>query len=261
MDENDKNMLRFAVRNFYDIQGLRMQAGGRHKKKGEDNEVQLSEHDKAFFEAQEKKLHGLERDALNSIKKKLKGNPVWEDFLKPIRGIGPTMGGLILAEIDIERAATASALWRFCGLAVDSATGEIERRKKGEKLKYNPWLKSKIVMVLGDCMMRAGSEYRSFYDNYKHRKSSQITEVCRACKGEKKIMDKDTKKLKECYHCKGTGGPAPWAKSPAHLHEASRRYMVKMFLLDLHKFWRKLEGLEVRVPYAEEYLGKKHHAA
>jgi hypothetical protein len=36
--------------------------------------------------------------------------------------------------------------------------------------------------------------------------------------------------------------------------------MVKMFIKDLYAVWRPLHGLDVRVPYAEEYLGKKHAA-
>ena len=49
-----------------------------------------------------------------------------------------------------------------------------------------------------------------------------------------------------------------WGKSDGHRKNAAIRYMVKMFLLDLYKEWRTLEGLPVREPYAEEYLGKRH---
>jgi hypothetical protein len=34
--------------------------------------------------------------------------------------------------------------------------------------------------------------------------------------------------------------------------------MIKQFLKDLYVHWRTLEGLPVRQPYAEEYLGKVH---
>jgi hypothetical protein len=44
----------------------------------------------------------------------------------------------------------------------------------------------------------------------------------------------------------------------AHRHRAAMRYMLKMFLKDLYVAWRKIEGLEVREPYAVEYLGKRH---
>jgi hypothetical protein len=35
--------------------------------------------------------------------------------------------------------------------------------------------------------------------------------------------------------------------------------MIKMFVKDLYVAWRTIEGLEVRKPYQEEYLGKVHN--
>ena len=40
----------------------------------------------------------------------------------------------------------------------------------------------------------------------------------------------------------------------------ARRIMLKEMLSDFYEIYRKLEGLEVRVRYEEEYLGRKHHA-
>ena len=40
---------------------------------------------------------------------------------------------------------------------------------------------------------------------------------------------------------------------------ASKRYMVKMFLLDFWKAWRGLEGLSVGEPYAVAKLGYPRH--
>jgi len=52
-----------------------------------------------------------------------------------------------------------------------------------------------------------------------------------------------------------------WKKeSEGHRSNAAKRFMIKMFLQDLYAAWRTLEGLPVREPYGEEYLGKKHSA-
>jgi hypothetical protein len=63
----------------------------------------------------------------------------------------------------------------------------------------------------------------------------------------------------------GKGGKAnklAWREaSKAHRDRAAKRKMVKAFLQDLYVAWRELEGLPVRAPYAEEYLGRKHQAA
>ena len=49
-------------------------------------------------------------------------------------------------------------------------------------------------------------------------------------------------------------------ESKAHIDMDARRIMLKEMLSDFYETYRKLEGLEVRVRYEEEYLGRKHHA-
>ena len=102
-----------------------------------------------------------------------------------------------------------------------------------------------------------GAEYEQanqrFYDQYKYRKQCQLMPTCLACNGTGKI------KKEVCSNCKGTGGPAPWGRSDAHRAAAAKRYMIKMFLVELHTRWRELEGLEVRPPYREAVLGMPPH--
>lgn len=102
-------------------------------------------------------------------------------------------------------------------------SGKSMRPTRGEKLKYNAWLRSKLVGVAGPCLLKCNSPWRKFYDDYKHRWTT-------AGKG---IND-------------------------AHRHTAAVRYMVKMLLLDIWIEWRKAEGLPGRVPYAEEKLDHLH---
>ena len=61
-----------------------------------------------------------------------------------------------------------------------------------------------------------------------------------------------------CKNCDGTGR-GPWGSSLGHRHNASKRYMIKMFLLDLYNEWRTLEDLPIREPYTKEYQGREHH--
>jgi len=46
--------------------------------------------------------------------------------------------------------------------------------------------------------------------------------------------------------------------TPGHKNQAAIRYMMKMFLRDLYVAWREIEGLPVRPPYEDDYLGRKH---
>ena len=263
--EETRNALRRYTRIFYDIQRLRIQCAGRTYDRATGTEIQLHEVDIALLEERSKGLARTEKHAFNDIKAFLETIPAYTEILaeRPrFKGIGPTMAGVILSEVDITRANTASALWRYAGLAPipghrctscndtvikknDAWVHEFNRKSKcsisvlsnknvieshkserptkGEKLPYNKFLKTKMVGVMAGCLLKAASPYRSFYDNYKHRLQS-------AGKG----------------------------RDDGHRHQMAMRYMVKMVLLDIWKDWRTLEGLEVRPSYQEEYLGHKH---
>lgn len=148
--------LRNAINFLYDLQKLRIQAGNRGTNAVKTTE--LTPEDKLFLDATKKTLRKLETDASNVVKRHLKGLPIWEEWLsvRPDQtGCGPTMSAVLIAYINIERAPHVSSLWRWCGLAV--IDGKAERRVKGQKCRYNPWLKSKILEVLGTSFLKACS--------------------------------------------------------------------------------------------------------
>lgn len=324
----DITKLRNAVRFFYDLQKLRIQGGNRGRKEMET--TQLDEHDKSFMEKTSTGLKALERETLKEVTLHLKRHPI-SAWLLDQKGIGPTMAGVIVSEVDIHKAPTVSSLWKYSGLAVDTTTGKADGHRRGQRSRFNPFLKTKMLKVLGDSFIKCNSPWRKFYDDYKHRKTSTMVPVCMACdgtgiskweddaagddenrdveasrsirenrdaeashertddrrskasreneetrgpkasRGEREIQDAlasraDTEtrtsgasRQKPCQNCSGTGGPAPWGKSDMHRHQAAVRYMIKMLLMQLWERWRTLEGLEVRAPYANEYLGREHH--
>jgi len=255
--EEQRTRLKEAVRFAYDLQKLRIQQSNRAGPQAEESNAVLDEKQKEFLATAASKLLALETDAFREMRRVLKDVSIWETWIKDQKGVGFTMGGVLVSSIEIEKCNTVSQLWAWCGLAVRD--GEAQRRKKGEKANYNPWLKAKLLNVLGGCLIKANSPWRSFYDNYKTRKGNTRVDKCPVCRGAGIYGPSKTK----CYVCDGAtkAGPYPWAKSDAHLHQAAVRYMVKMFLQELWIAWRKLEGFDTRAPYAEEYLGRKHHAA
>jgi hypothetical protein len=276
--------LRQSVRFMYDLQQARIQSGNR----GGSKTAALSKSHQERMIVQSWLLKTLESNGLSNVNDLLKNFPIWIDpkskkdgWLKRQKGCGPTMAGVLISEIDITRAETPSALWSYCGLSVKTCsacngTGKAKdkngvskpcemccatgthgaRRVKGEKARYNPWLKAKVVKVLAECLIKANSPWREYYDNYKRRKENTMTEQCMGCLGTGKVII-DKKKV-TCPNCEGTGGPAPWGKRKAHRDAAAKRYMAKMFLLELWKEWRLLEGLPIVDPYSEAYLGRKH---
>lgn len=182
--------------------------------------------------------------------------PIWTHFLEGVRGVGPAMAGIILSEIDIHKAEYPSSMWAYAGLDVvqvtDENTGEIRGEGRSRRaahlvdveytdkdgnaatrksITYNPWLKTKLMGVLGTLFVKQPADkspYRQAYDNYKHRLEN---------------------------HPK-------WAdRSKGHRHQAAIRYAVKRFLVDLYNAWRPLEGLPVAPEYAEAKLGMVHGSA
>jgi len=177
----------------------------------------------------------------------LKGYPIYSEFLEGVRGVGPAMAGVILSEIDITKAEYPSSLHKYAGLDV-AGDGQGRSRKKEhleesnyvdkdgvvqtkKGLTFNPFLKTKLVGVLGSSFVKQPADkckYRKIYDDYKHR-----------------LEHMDAHK----------------EKSKGHRHNMAVRYMIKIFLIDLYNEWRSLEGLPVAPTYSEAKLGKVHKIA
>lgn len=58
----------------------------------------------------------LERECLKEMERLVVSHPTWP-WLDRVRGVGPTLAARLLSRLRIERAATPSSFWRFCGLA------------------------------------------------------------------------------------------------------------------------------------------------
>lgn len=177
----------------------------------------------------------------------LKDYPIYTEFLDGVVGVGPAMAGVIISEIDITKSEYPSSIHKYAGLDVAS-DGQGRSRKKehlettqytdkdGELqtkkgITFNPFLKTKLVGVLGSSFIKQSPEkckYRKVYDDYKHR-----------------IEHMDAHK----------------EKTKGHRHNMAVRYMIKIFLIDLYNEWRRIEGLPVAPTYSEAKLGKVHGKA
>lgn len=158
----------------------------------------------------------LEIDADTEITRIIKDHPMMPQ-LRHVRGVGPLLAAKMLALIDITRADSVSALWRYAGYGV--IDGQRERPTKGEKLHYNIRLKTTLYLVAGS-FLKCSSPYRRVYDDAKAFYQANRPE---------------------------------WTK--AHIHAASMRKMIKVFLSHLWNRWRALEGLPIRPLYVHEKLG------
>ncbi len=202
------------------------------------------------------KLLDAEQKATKALTREVQSHPMWKAFFKDVRGCGPLMAAVCISYFDPYVARHASAFWRYAGLDVivleDGTTKgkgrwhTVEQKyidKNGKEqikqgLGYNPVLKSKLLGVLGPCIIKqtvhtdkeTGAKetegYGKAYYDYKNRLDNRV----------------NSDEL-----------------SALHKHRMAMRYMIKQFVRDMWIAWRALEGLEVTDPYEEVFLGRKHH--
>lgn len=190
-------------------------------------------------------LEKQEKQHFKRLESTLNEYPVYTQYLSEVQGIGPALAGVIISELNVHEALYPSSFWAYAGLDVGHDGKGRSRRtehlverdyinKEGKPDKrvgitFNPFLKTKLIGVLGASFLRCGKEnkYAKMYYDYKNRIENM---------------------------------PAHVEKSKGHRHNMAIRYMVKRFLCDLHIAWREIEGLPVTVEYSEGKLEMKHRA-
>jgi len=288
MKTDDQRALRMYVRAREDFQAMRKRMDNRLGVKADgkaqniqDDKRWCSLEDIANFSEISKQANAQETAVEKMLKKMLKRFPIWNEWLKDVKGVGEVSGGWLLGEFDIEKATAVSKMWQYAGLNPGLVKGKKRIAKKlykpemgdivsemknirsgdtdyiivtdvlvrGDKategfvLPYNKNLKTFLLGVLATGFIKQKSSYAlEFYYPYKAR-----------LENESSIVENKGKARKD-------DGKAWKDVSLGHRDNAAKRYMMKMFLKDLYVAWRTVENLPVRAPYAEEYLGKKHTA-
>lgn len=222
----------------------------------------------------------MEKANFKMLESLLEDEVIYNQFLKPIVGMGPAMAGILVSEINIHKAKYPSSVHCIAGLDVvrftDPVTGEERCEARSNKkhhlvwreylaadgtikrklsITYNPLLHNKLLGVLAPTLIKLGkridketgvieylNKYARIYDDYKNRKR-QVFEI-KAQRGE--LPRKKNGEMRTEFKMK--------------LHRMSIRYMIKMFLMDYYVAARHCEGLEVFVPYEVEYLGVAPHS-
>ena len=191
------------------------------------------------------KMVDVETSEMKVIKFYTENHPLWPAFLQEVKGVGPTMAGVILSEIDIAKCRYVSSLWKYAGVdvgpdgagrsrksehLVDQTYLDKEGREATKKgITFNPFLKTKLCGVLADQFNRRPADgYGKMLRDYKHRIENH---------------------------------PNHQDKTKGHRQNMAKRYAVKMFLRDLYLAWRPLEGLPTEPDYHEAKLGHTHSAA
>lgn len=162
-------------------------------------------------------------------------------------GIGPVLAAGLAAHIDVNKAASPSAIWKFAGLAPG-----FDKRVKGEKLPFNGRLKT-LCWKLGDSFVKFSGQEECFYGKlYREFKAEEIR---RNESGHYKVAAAELLKSKNWKDDTATKERLLQGKlSDAHLDMKARRRAVKIFLVHYWEQGRKARNLPVRPPYVQQVL-------
>jgi len=240
------------------------------RREGFKGEGVISDFTELVLVHQYESLEKQEREHFRHIGEALEELPIFVDWLETQRGIGPAMAAVLVTGFDVRKAERPSQFWAIAGLDVGPdgfarsrrAAHLIEREyvaRDGEiktKLSttFDPWLQSRVLGVLGGSLLRSGSPYRKFYDDYRHRIETDPARA-RGTLLDKKNLRKKAAQTKDEDEKARLIAEAEALWHPLRIHRASMRFMVKTFIADFWRAWRLSEGLPVVPTYHEAKQG------
>ena len=235
---------RFLVDSYYTMQEGRIRSNNQIRALTESNEP----HDILQWLAVENRM--LEESIKLALDLYSDHHPVG-GRMRTVIGVGPVIAAGLLAHIDITRAKTAGAIWRYAGLDPTSIW------KKGEKRPFNASLKT-LCWKLGESFVKVSGNEKSMYGKlYRERKEVEVAKNEAgdfADQAEAKLAKFNIGKTTDAYKAYSTG-----KLPPAHVHARAKRYAVKMFLAHLHEIWYEIElGEKAPVPYVMAHAGHTH---
>jgi hypothetical protein len=150
-----------------------------------------------------------------------------------IPSVGPiTLAGLTIY-VDLEKAQSASALWKYVGIH----TASHDRYTKGEAGGGNKTLRTMLWNMANSMVKNRKCPYREVYDRTKERLAAS-EKVTKTRNNQGQLVEK------------------AWKNTMAsHRHGAALRAVMKHFLADYWFVGRTLRGLDTRPLYVEEQLG------
>ena len=238
--------VRYLVDNYYQMQDRRIAGANQERALNESGEpVAITD----FFTA----LDGfVEKKARTLLQAWAESRPdaAWA---MSIRGIGPVIASGLSAHIDITKAQTAGAIWKFAGY--DPTT----TWEKGQKRPWNAKLKV-LCWKIGESFVKVQNRDDDVYGKiYAARKELEIQ---RNEAGE--FADQAAAKLKTLKG-KGTDAYKAYSKGklpPGHIHARAKRYAVKLFLAHYHHVAYELYyTVPPPKPYVIDQLDHAHFIA
>ena len=219
--------LKYLINHYYQVQKHRVEMGNQiyQLKKAKENTNPITDF--------HKRLLDIEKDIVKFCRGEVKKHEM-ASWLKNVKGIGPILSSALLTTIDISRADHVSSIWKYAGLAPG------QRKKRGEKLDFNPFLKT-ICWKVGESFVKSKGQYREIYDSSKKFYQTKFPDKVLMVDGKgKPVLTKLGKKQ--------------YLYSKGHIHAMAKRRTVKIFLSHFWAEWRKVEGLPVSEPFSHRII-------
>ena len=235
---------RYAVDTYYQMQQFRIEAANQVRAATTQGEPTAF---LTWIATLTRKLENTITSALNEYTETL----LVARWTKSIFGIGPVLSAGLAAHIDIRRAETAGAIWRFAGLDPTSIW------KKGEKRPWNAALKV-IAWKCGESFVKGHNADKDIYGHvyaerkaYEHAKNDAGDYAALAARI---LAEKDWRRdtiTRKAYEA--------GRLSDGHIHARAKRYAVKLFLSHYHYVAYEIEyGRPPANPYIIEHGGHTH---
>lgn len=226
------------------------------------------------------KASNLESLHLTPMKHFLEEEPLWNNYLLHIKGIGPVIASKLIARLGYcENFNKISSLWRYCGLhqvcptctekrfneksnkdekfpvcannqgncPICGKKGVYPSRTAGVKIDFNPKIKP-ILWILGDSISKQNSPI--FRDIYDREKKKHLAKTFK--KGELLIYNK--KKKGEEDSKKGAYNEGSTKLTPGHAHARAIRKVGKIFLATYWLAAKEINKQPTTEPYVQAHL-------
>ena len=235
---------RYLVDSYYAMQAGRIRANNQIRALTQSGEP----HESIAWLSTESRV--LEESVKRTLDAYSASHPVGKR-MRTVVGVGPVIAAGLLAHIDITRAPTAGAIWRYAGLDPTSEW------KKGQKRPHNASLKT-LCWKLGESFVKVCNHKDAVYGKlYQERKEVELVKNeagAFADQAAAKLEKFNIGKTTDAYKAYSVG-----KLPPAHIHARAKRVAVKMFLSHLHQVWHEVEfGKTAPVPYVFEFADKEH---
>ena len=209
-------------------------------------------------------VYKMERFAESKLEGAMSDMPMWTGCLEHVTGIGPVIGAIFIARIDIHRTTSPGSLHRLFGITVEK-----DNRATSARREHN--VPTEYIMKNGDLGYKWGTGYnkqlQSFITNkvmgsfMRVQKPNPWREELRRKKQQYTLMEKHAvadKKTEDGIKRDRNGKHIP---NKGHIDKMAKRWCSKIFLNDLWLFWAAFEGVEIKLPYWDAKIEKIRHSS